>query len=172
IWAQPRLSIVSMMKSRRFRFEAGATQKIPRLQMSPICIGDVVIWLTAHVAPDGPFARLSDCAAYRFQGQAGGNVGGLPVASGPAQPPGSALPRGSVGRISVVLRYATSTWPGLPAAIAGKKCVPVSAGGLTRYACAALPGTSPPPPSHVEPPALDHQRCWPYSHAGTVLQNV
>src|SRR5258706_13933978 len=97
MWAQPRASSVSMMKSRRFRFEAGATQKIPRLQMSPTCIGVVVIWLTAHVAPDGPFARLSDCAAYRFHGQADGKVGGLPSAAGPARPPGSACPTGSAG---------------------------------------------------------------------------
>ena len=87
----------------------------------------------------------------------GGYVVGLPLAGpGPAQPPGSALPNGSVGRISVVRRYATSTCPGSPAAIAGNQWVPVSLGELTRYALAALPGIRPPPPSQCEPPSLDH----------------
>src|SRR2546430_15891235 len=93
--AQPFESRSSMMKSSRFRFELGATQKMPRLQMSPMCIGVVVIWVTAHVAPPGPALRFSDCAAYRFQLHAGGQGGGVPFAGpGPAQPPGSGLPDG------------------------------------------------------------------------------
>src|ERR1051326_3929376 len=102
--AQPLASNASLMKSSRFLFDAGATQKMPRLQISPMCIGVVVIWLTAQVAALVPEVRLSDSAPYRFHWQAGGKVEGLPVASGPAQPPGSALPSGSVGRISGVRR--------------------------------------------------------------------
>src|SRR5438093_8502857 len=130
--AHPFGSSVSMMKSRRLRLELGARQKMPRLQMSPTCIGVVVTWVTAQVADDGAAVRFRDWAAYRFQLQAGGYVVGLPLAGpGPAQPPGSALPNGSVGRIVGVRRYATSTLPGSPAAIAGKKCVPRSPIGLT-----------------------------------------
>src|SRR5438034_2768725 len=33
-----------------------------------------------------------------------------------------------------------------------------------RYALAALPGMSPPPPSHVAPPLLDHTTYMSYSH--------
>ncbi len=63
MWAQPLLSIVSMMKSRRLRFDDGAMQKMPRLQMSPTCIGVVVIWLIPQVAPLTPLVRFSDWAA-------------------------------------------------------------------------------------------------------------
>src|SRR5260221_4540489 len=35
-------STVSLMKSRRWRFDVGSTHKMPRLQMSPTCIGVVV----------------------------------------------------------------------------------------------------------------------------------
>ena len=62
----------SMMKSSRLRFEDGARQKMPRLQMSPTCIGVVVIWVTVHVAPETPSDRFSDCPAKRFHLQAGG----------------------------------------------------------------------------------------------------
>src|SRR5439155_26638933 len=64
----------------------------------------------------------------------------------------------------LVRRYATSTLPGSPAAMAGKKCVPRSLTGLTRNALAALPGTRPPPPSQVAPPSLDHTTYMSYSH--------
>src|SRR5438132_5357897 len=155
--AQPCGSTASMMKSSRCRFELGARHAIPRLQMSPMCIGVVVICVPAQVAFAGLEVRVSDCAAYRFQLHVGGYVVGLPLAGpGPAQPPGLALPNGSVGMISVVRRYATSTCPGSPAAIAGNQWVPVSLGELTRYALAALPGIRPPPPSQCEPPSLDH----------------
>src|SRR5438105_14597175 len=77
--AQPFESRSSIMKSSRFRFELGATQKMPRLQMSPMCIGVVVIWVTAHVAPPVPAVRFSDCAAERVQLHAGGAVVGLPL---------------------------------------------------------------------------------------------
>src|SRR5258706_7720196 len=100
MWAQPRLSMASMMKSRRLRFDARPTQKMPRLQMSPTWTGVVVICETAHVALGTPFARFSDCPPYRFHVQAGGHVLGLPLAGPrPAPPPRSALPSGSVGRI-------------------------------------------------------------------------
>ena len=39
-----------MMKSSRLRFELGARQKIPRLQMSPMWIGVVVICVGVQVA--------------------------------------------------------------------------------------------------------------------------
>src|SRR2546421_149681 len=163
--AHPFWSSVSMMKSRRLRFELGARQKMPRLQISPTCIGVVVICVVVHVALDGPRFRFSDCAAWRFQLHAGGYVVGFPLAGpGPAHPPGSAFPNGSVGRMVLVRRYATSTLPGSPAAIAGKKCVPRSLTGLTRNALAALPGTRPPPPSQVAPPSLDHTTYMSYSH--------
>src|SRR2546421_12505915 len=101
--AQPRGSSVCMMKSSRLRLELGATQAIPRLQMSPMCIGVVVIWVVVHVALAGLKLRFRDCPAYRFQWQAGGYVVGFPFAGpGPAQPPGLALPNASVGTISGV----------------------------------------------------------------------
>src|SRR3989442_15062184 len=77
---------------------------------------------------------------------------------------GRPLPNGSVGKMVLVRRYATSTLPGSPAAMAGKKCVPRSLTGLTRYALAALPGTRPPPPSQVAPPSLDQTTYVSYSH--------
>src|SRR5207247_10238907 len=72
MWAQPFGSRVSEMKSSRLRLELGARQKMPRLQMSPTCIGVVVICVTAQVAAAGLAVRFTDCAAYRFQLQAGG----------------------------------------------------------------------------------------------------
>src|SRR5207245_5937820 len=103
MWAHPDGSSVSMMKSSRLRLELGARQKIPRLQMSPMCIGVVVIWVVVHVAVAGVKLRFRDCPAYRFQGQGGGYVMGFPFAGpGPAQPPGLALPNASVGTISGV----------------------------------------------------------------------
>src|SRR5438477_13112537 len=102
--AQPDGSTASMMKSSRLRLELGATQKMPRLQMSPMCIGVVVICVADHEALLGLDVRLSDCAANRFHWQAGGQVGGLPPVPGPAQPPGSALPNGSEATMSGVLR--------------------------------------------------------------------
>src|SRR5256885_16400205 len=80
MWAQPLASRSSMMKSSRLRLELGARQKMPRLQMSPTCIGVVVIWVTLQVAPAVPLFRFTDCAANRFQLHAGGEVGGLPLA--------------------------------------------------------------------------------------------
>src|SRR6266550_3914966 len=53
IWAHPDGSSVSMMKSSRLRLELGARQKMPRLQMSPMCIGVVVIWVVVQVALPG-----------------------------------------------------------------------------------------------------------------------
>src|ERR1700740_814278 len=108
--AQPCGSVSSWMKSSRLRFELGATQKMPRLQMSPMCIGVVVICVTAHVAFDVPALRLVDVAAYRFHWHGAGYVVGLPLPGpGPAHPPASAFPNASVGTISGVRRYATST---------------------------------------------------------------
>src|ERR1700747_3004616 len=78
--AQPVGSIVSMLKSSRMRLEAGATQKIPRLQMSPTCTGVVVTWVRVKVARAGLAVRLTDCPATRFQLQAGGEGGGVAVA--------------------------------------------------------------------------------------------
>jgi hypothetical protein len=65
-------STVSEMKSSRFRFEFGSTQKMPRLQMSPICIGVVVTAPVVHVAMPVGDVRSSDWPAYRFQLQVGG----------------------------------------------------------------------------------------------------
>src|SRR5437773_6561886 len=138
-----------MMKSRRLRLDDGARQKMPRLQMSPTCIGVVVTWVVAHVARDGPRLRFTDCAAYRFQLHAGGYVVGFPLSGpGPAHPPGRNLPVASVGSISFVCSHPTDTWPGAAAAIVGKTSVPGALEGSTSYACAALPGIRPPPPSH------------------------
>src|SRR5438309_7903141 len=47
--------------------------------------------------------------------------------------------------------------------MAGKKCVPLSPAGFTRYGRAALPGINPPPPSHVEPPSRDQTTYMSYS---------
>src|SRR5437899_2279270 len=68
--AQPRGSSVSMMKSSRLRLELGATQAIPRLQMSPMCIGVVVIWVVVHVALAGLKLRFRDCPAFRLMANA------------------------------------------------------------------------------------------------------
>src|ERR1051326_842668 len=73
ICAQPVLgSIVSMLKSSRLRLEVGSTQKIPRLQMSPTCIGVVVTCVLVKAARAGLRERFTDCPATRFQLQAGG----------------------------------------------------------------------------------------------------
>src|SRR5213593_3853762 len=72
MWAQPFGSRVSEMKSSRLRFELGARQKMPRLQMSPTCIGVVVIWVTVQLAALGLRFRFSDCPPKRFQLHAGG----------------------------------------------------------------------------------------------------
>ena len=64
MWAQPVVgSIVSMLKSSRLRLEVGATQKIPRLQMSPTCTGVVVTWVLVKAACAGLRLRLADCPA-------------------------------------------------------------------------------------------------------------
>ena len=63
MWAHPWGSRVSWMKSRRWRFELAATQAIPKLQMSPICIGVVVISVVVQVALAGLAVRFSDWAA-------------------------------------------------------------------------------------------------------------
>src|SRR6267143_7322373 len=70
MWLQPCGSSADMLKSSRCRLEpARPIHAMPRLQMSPTCIGVLVIWVTAHAAPDGPACRFRDCAAKRFQGQ-------------------------------------------------------------------------------------------------------
>src|ERR1044071_9759066 len=147
-------STVSLLKSSRLRFEFGSTQKMPRLQMSPTCIGVVGTAPVVHVSCPGAAVRLSDCPASRFQLQVGGYVLGLPL-PGPAQPPGSNFPSESVGSISFVRSQLTSTLPGSPAAIVGKTSVCGELDGSTSYAAAALPGIVPPPPSQVLPPSLD-----------------
>src|ERR1700757_729607 len=115
-------STVSEMKSSRLRLGFGSTQKSPRLQMSPTCSGVGVAGLVSHAPGPAAAGRFSDWPANRFQLQVGGYVGGLPL-PGPAQPPGSNLPSPSVGSISPVCSQATSTWPGVPAAIAGNTSV-------------------------------------------------
>src|SRR5438309_10976323 len=111
--AHPLGSSVSVMKSSRLRFEVGYKQAMPRLQISPTCIGVVVTAEVVQVAAAVLEVRLNDCPAYRFQLHVGGYVVGLPLAGpGPAHPPGSAFPNGSVGRISGVRRCATCTRPG------------------------------------------------------------
>jgi hypothetical protein len=49
-----------MRKSSRFRFELGARQKIPRLQMSPMCIGVVVTCVAVQLAFAGLWVRVFD----------------------------------------------------------------------------------------------------------------
>src|SRR3982074_3465823 len=105
MWAQPWGSRSSLMKSSRLRLELGATQAMPRLQMSPTCIGVVVSCVLVQAARAGLEVRFSDWAAYRFQLHVGGYVVGLPFAGpGPAQPPGLAFPKASVGMMAVVRR--------------------------------------------------------------------
>src|SRR5207302_9886288 len=92
--AHPCWSSVSLMKSSRLRFELGAKHAMPRLQMSQMCIGVVVICVTAHVACDGPSERFTDRAAYRLHWHAGGYVEGMPAAPDPAHQHVSACPHG------------------------------------------------------------------------------
>src|ERR1700740_261391 len=102
MWANPVVgSTVSEMKSSRLRLEFGSTQKMPRLQMSPTCIGVVVAAPVVQTACEGAAVRFRDWPAYRFQLHVGGYVSGLPV-TGPAQPPASNFPDGPVGSISPV----------------------------------------------------------------------
>src|SRR2546421_11218937 len=118
-------SIASWMKSSRWRLLTRGTQAMPRLQMSPMCIGVLpVMLLTFHVALPGGKVRLDDWAPYNVHLQASGYVGALAAALSPAQPPGSALPSGPVGRIVGGRRQGTSTWPGGSAAMAGDQRLP------------------------------------------------
>src|SRR5437588_7992874 len=98
MWAQPVIgSIASWMKSSRWRLLTSGTHAMPRLQMSPMCIGVLpVMLLTFHVALLGARLRLDDCAPYNAHLQASGYVGAFTAAWLPAQPPGSALPSGPV----------------------------------------------------------------------------
>src|SRR5437588_11063553 len=106
MWAQPVTgSIASWMKSRRCRLLTSGTQAMPKLQMSPMCIGVLpVMLLTFQVALPGARLRLDDCAPYKLHLHASGYVGAFTEALVPAQPPGSALPSGPVGRIVGVRR--------------------------------------------------------------------
>src|SRR5438046_8807989 len=99
------------MKSSRLRFVLGtAAQNRPSVQMSPWCIGCAVSWALFHVG--FPVRRLRDWLTYRYQSASESAFGvGLPV--------------GSLGTTVGVRRYATSTCPGLPAAIVAKSCGPV-----------------------------------------------
>src|SRR2546423_9023570 len=106
--ARPLVPIETSMKSRRLRLLPGNTQKIPSVHTSPWCIGVGVAWTTAHAGVAAN--RFRDWAKYTFH-------------SALASPPGCGLPYGSVGSSDAVPRYATSTWPGLPTAMAGKKFV-------------------------------------------------
>src|SRR3979411_844182 len=97
MWLQPCGSRADMLKSSRWRFDIVGTQAMPRLQMSPTCRGVLVIGGPAHVAPDGPFCRFRDCAAYRFHGQGPTSYATVLL---PAQPTGRTLPRASVGSVA------------------------------------------------------------------------
>ena len=64
MWAKPVVgSTVSLLKSSRFRFEFGSTQKMPRLQMSPTCVGVVVTAPVVQSAVLGGSVRSSDWLA-------------------------------------------------------------------------------------------------------------
>src|SRR3982074_3619039 len=101
MWAQPAGSTTSEMKSARLRLAVGG-QAMPRLQMSPMCIGateicDVVqvgAWLATPL-----LSRLSDCPAHRNQRILG--VHGGPTLK---QPPGNCLPLAELGTTLSVLR--------------------------------------------------------------------
>ena len=49
MWAQPCSSRAIEMKSARWRFDARGGQAMPRLQMSPACIGALVTWVVVQV---------------------------------------------------------------------------------------------------------------------------
>src|SRR5438105_1095362 len=110
---RPSFPIDRSMKSRRSRLLPGKTQKIPSVQTSPWCIGVGVAFVTAHAEGygiDGDENRLRFCAKYRFHSALG-------------SPPGCGLPYGRVGSSDAVPIHATSTCPGFPTAMAGKKFV-------------------------------------------------
>src|SRR5256714_8781626 len=56
-------STVSLLKSSRLRFEFGSTQKMPRLHMSPTCIGVVVTAPVVQTSLRGAAVKLSDWPA-------------------------------------------------------------------------------------------------------------
>src|SRR5436305_6280240 len=91
-------STTSWMKSSRCRLlPACPTHAMPRLQMSPTCIGTVPVrLLTVHVALPGGNVRFDDCAPYSAHLHGFGYVGTFAL---PAHPPGSALPVGPIGRM-------------------------------------------------------------------------
>src|ERR1044072_9206517 len=97
MWPHPVVgSIASWMKSSRCRLEpAEPTHAMPRLQMSPTCIGASagVSSLVVHVAWSGGDVKFADCPANKPHLHAPAVT--LPDA---AQPPGSALPVGPVSR--------------------------------------------------------------------------
>ena len=74
------------MKSSRWR-ESGVVggQAMPRLQMSPKCIGVVVAWTLAKVAVAGVLVRFSDCDVSRFHA-AGLHRSGMDRGRGAALP--------------------------------------------------------------------------------------
>src|SRR5258708_3647877 len=119
MWAQPWGSTVSMMKSARWRLERFGGQAIPRLQMSPTCMGLGVILVRAQVGLVLPRSR--DWPAHRnhwlvlVQLTVGKHI------------PGQSLPLGPVGTTVDVCSQATSTIPGSPAAMAGNQLEPVLA---------------------------------------------
>ena len=120
-----------------------AAQNSPRVQISPWWMGLGVSFTLVNVGD--PESRFVDCPTNTFQSAFASPVGsfGLPY---------GVLPT-SVG----VSRYATSTWPGFPAAIAAKKWVPWSV--LTRY------GTPVPSdlPFQVVPPSKEASTQMSYS---------
>src|SRR5947199_9936829 len=89
-------STTSWMKSSRCRLlPAWPTHAMPRLQVSPACIGTVPVRLvTVNVALPGGSVRFDDCAAYSAHLHGGGYDATFEL---PAQPPGSALPVGPIG---------------------------------------------------------------------------
>src|SRR3954467_12656787 len=94
-------SIASLMKSSSPRPLRPGTHAVPRLQMSPACIGVCpVTFVTDQVALSGGLVRSRDWAAYKLHRHAVGQVGDPE----PLQPPGSALPLGPVGKIVAVRR--------------------------------------------------------------------
>src|SRR3989442_471152 len=105
--ALPPRSITIEIESARSRLPPDAEQKMPTVQISPTCITPLLaeVWLNFGVA-EVPFMV---CAKVTDHGDCSGSVG---------------VVSGDVSQIK-------STRPELPAAIQGKKCVPLSLLTLT-----------------------------------------
>src|SRR5438309_1817224 len=97
------------MKSSRSRFPPVAEQKIPSVQTSPLWID----FADVRTFVNGVWPRFVVWARYGYQTALESPNGSL------------GFPSGVDPTLVVVAMYPTTTCPGFPASMAGKKCVPL-----------------------------------------------